>query len=146
FRQDRTVTATRNLLYAQAAEECLEALARRGLDGVLLKGLAYETFLYDRPGCRPTGDIDILVRGEQRRAACETLAALGFEPKAAAPGFDEPDYHEIAWTRGQIDIDLHLALAPLARCSIDYREVWAGVREVRFGRARALVLAPDQAA
>jgi len=145
-RQDRTVTATRNLLLAQVAEECLAALARRRIDGVLLKGLAYEPFLYDRPGCRPTGDIDILVRGEHRRAACETLADAGFEPKAAAPGVDEPDYHEIGWSRGPIAVDLHLGLAPRARCSIDYGAVWGSLREVPFGAVRAFLLAPDQAA
>src|SRR5262249_19755753 len=110
------------------------------------KGLAYERFLYERPGCRPSSDVDLLVRGEHRRAACQTLAALGFEPYAASPGFDEPDYHEIAWTRGPVSIDLHLALAPLARCSIDYAARWAGMREVRLGGARALQLAPAHAA
>jgi hypothetical protein len=145
-RRDRTVTAARNILLAQAAEECLQALARRGIEAALLKGLAYEPFLYGRSGCRPTGDIDLLVRDGARRAACETLAEIGFEPKAAAPGFDEPDYHEIAWTRGPVSVDLHLGLAPPHRCAIDYRAVWSGVREVPYGGARAFLLAGPHAA
>jgi hypothetical protein len=145
-RRDRTVTAARNILLAQAAEECLQALARRGIEGAILKGLAYEPFLYGRTGCRPTGDIDLLVRDGARRAACETLAEIGFEPKAAAPGFDEPDYHEIAWTRGPVSVDLHLGLAPPHRCAIDYRAVWSGVREVPYGGARAFLLAEPHAA
>src|SRR5580692_4322683 len=72
----------------------------------------------------PTSDIDLLVPGEQRREAFAALDRLGFEPRAAAPGFDDADYHEVAWTRAGAEIDLHMALAPLARCRIDYAAIW----------------------
>jgi hypothetical protein len=74
------------------------------------------------------------------------LDQLGFEPRAAAPGFDDADYHEVAWTRKNVEVDLHLALAPLVRCHIDYPTVWGSVRDVAVGGARAGVLHPQHAA
>src|SRR5258706_10016942 len=75
-------------------------------------------------GARPTGDLDVLIPDQPRRAAFEALRAAGWSPVAAAPGFDEADYHEVEWKRGGVFLDLHFALAPLPRCGIDYRAVW----------------------
>jgi hypothetical protein len=146
-RRDHVVTTAQHLALTATAEECVTALAAAGCDAALIKGLAYErTMLHGAPGARPTSDIDLLVRGADRRAAFLALNALGFEPRAAAPGFDDPDYHEVAWTRGNIEVDLHLALAPLARCTIDYEEVWRRAEPIALGATRAFLLAPPHAA
>lgn len=143
-RHDYVLTVARNLAFAAVAEECVSALGAAGVQAALLKGLAYAP-LYP-PGARPTGDIDLLVRLRDRRAAFEVLDKLGFEPRAAAPGFDDPEYHEVAWRRADVEVDLHLALAPLARCAIDYDEIWGEMRPLDLGAARAWVLAPAHAA
>lgn len=139
-RRDRLITAARNLMLALAAEECLQAFAAAGVPVIVLKGIAYERSLYSREGARPTADVDLLVPAETRRAAFAVLDRLGFEPRAAAPGFDDDDYHEVAWNRGNIEVDLHLALAPHARCRIDYGEVWARAAELTVGAAAARML------
>jgi hypothetical protein len=146
FRRDRIVTAARNMMLGQAAEECLGALAAAGIPTIVLKGLDYETRLYGTPGARPTSDVDLLVPGEKRRAAFGVLDRLGFEPRAAAPGFDDPDYHEVAWTRAGVEVDLHMALAPLARCRIDYAAIWREAEPFRLGATDTLVLARPHAA
>jgi hypothetical protein len=146
FRRDRLLTAARNLVLGQVAEECLLALARVGVRTIVLKGLDYETRLYDLAGCRPTSDIDLLVPAADRRAAFDVLDRLGFEPRAAAPGFDDPDYHEVAWNRRGVEVDLHMGLAPLARCRIDYAAVWAEAEGAVLGQTCALVLSPRHAA
>jgi hypothetical protein len=143
-RHDHVLTTARGLAFGAVVEECLTALAAKGVEAALLKGLAYAA-LYP-PGARPTGDIDLLVRQGDRRAAFEALDALGFEPRAAAPGFDDPDYHEVAWRRADAEVDLHMALAPLARCAIDYEEIWREMRPLELGAARASILAPTHAA
>jgi putative nucleotidyltransferase-like protein len=143
-RRDHVLTAARNLALGAVAEECIAALAAAGIEAALLKGLAYERTLYPQTGARPTSDIDLLVRDRDRRAAFDVLDRLGFEPRGASPGFDEPDYHEVAWNRGGVEVDLHLALAPYARCAIDYDAVWRDVRPLDLGAARAL--APPHAA
>lgn len=145
-RRDHLLTVARHLALSSAAEECVSAMTDAGVDAALLKGLAYERTLYPQPGARPTSDIDLLVRERDRRRAFEVLDRLGFEPRAAAPGFDDPDYHEVAWRRGPVEIDLHMALAPLARCAIDYEDVWRDMRPLALGAARAFALAPTHAA
>jgi hypothetical protein len=145
-RRDHVLTTTRNLALESVAEECITALAAAGVDAAPLKGLAYERTLYPVPGTRPTSDIDLLVRERDRRAAFGVLDRLGFEPKAAAPGFDDADYHEVAWRRDGVEIDLHLALAPYARCGIDYDALWGAMRPMPIGAARAFVMAPEHAA
>jgi hypothetical protein len=142
FRRDRLVTAARNMILGQVAEECLRALADAGVRTIVLKGLDYETRLYGVAGARPTSDVDLLVPAEKRREAFAVLDRLGFEPRAAAPGFDDPDYHEVAWTRRGVEVDLHMALAPLARCRIDYAAVWAEAVGFRVGETAAWALAP----
>jgi hypothetical protein len=146
FRHDRVMATARNLMFAQVAQECVAALAAAGVPAALLKGLAYSATIYSEPEVRPTGDVDLLVPGGARRTAFAVLDRLGFEPRAAAPGFDDADYHEVMWTRNGVEVDLHLALAPLVRCRIDYRDLWGSMREVNVGAARAATLHPRHAA
>jgi hypothetical protein len=140
FRRDRLITAARNMLLGGVAEEVIRALAADGVRTIVLKGLDYEARLYRLTGARPTSDVDLLVPDERRRDAFTVLDRLGFEPRAAAPGFDEPDYHEVAWTRKGVEVDLHLALAPLARCRIDYAAVWGEAEDFDLGQTKALDL------
>ncbi|HEY7375556.1 MAG TPA: nucleotidyltransferase family protein [Polyangia bacterium] len=145
-RRDRMITAARNLMLAQTAKDCAAALTAAAVPVVLLKGMSYNLTIYEEAGVRPTGDVDLLVPDAARRTAFETLDRLGFEPRAAAPGFDEADYHEVAWRRNRVEVDLHLALAPLARCQIDYRAVWGSIRDANIEGARAATLHPTHAA
>jgi hypothetical protein len=148
FRRDRVVTAARNMILGAAGEACLRAFSAAGITAVVLKGLAYESWLYpdEGAGCRPTSDVDLLVPNERRRHAFSVLDGLGFEPRAAAAGFDDPDYHEVDWTRAGTEVDLHLALAPFARCAVDYRDVWSDLQPTKVGTTPALRLAPRHAA
>jgi Uncharacterised nucleotidyltransferase len=146
FRRDRLITAARNLALGHVAGGCIRALAVDGIPAIVLKGLAYEQSIYRTGETRPTSDIDLLVPNESRRAAFQVLERLGFEPRACAPGFDDPDYHEVAWTRSDAEVDLHLALVPFVRCRIDYKELWAGAQPLNLGQAQALALSPVHAA
>jgi Uncharacterised nucleotidyltransferase len=146
FRRDRLISAARHLMLGQVAEECINALTAARVPTILLKGLEYQVRLYSDAGTRPTADVDVLVPNECRRTAFGVLDRLGFEPRAAAPGFDDPDYHEVAWTRGSVEVDLHMALAPLARCRIDYRAIWDRATTLRLGKTDTQALAPAHAA
>jgi hypothetical protein len=134
------------MILGQVAEECAQAFGAAGIRTIMLKGVDYENRLYRAAGARPTSDVDLLIPNGDRRAAFGVLDRLGFEPRAAAPGFDDADYHEVAWTRQGLEVDLHMALAPFARCRIDYRAVWAEARPLRIGQTDAWALAPAHAA
>lgn len=146
FRRDRIITAARSMMLGQAAEECVSAFAQAGIRTIVLKGLAYEATLYRTAGARPTADVDLLIPDADRRRAFAVLDRLGFEPRAAAPGFDDPDYHEVAWSRPGVEVDLHMALAPLARCEIDYAAVWRAAEPLRIGQTDTLTLSRPHAA
>jgi hypothetical protein len=132
FRRDRLSTLGRSTLLRHALSEILAALDARGVEVAVLKGIAYEDLIYPDPGTRPSSDIDLLVRGSERRAALGTLARLGYRPSAGAPGFDQPDYHEVSFRRDAVNVDLHFALAPLVRGAIDYRALWNDMRTWSF--------------
>jgi putative nucleotidyltransferase-like protein len=146
FRRDRVVTTARAMILGQVAEECVWALAADDIPTIVLKGLDYGTRLYDAAGVRPTADVDLLVPNESRRRAFAVLDRLGFEPQAAAPGFDDADYHEVAWTRRGAEVDLHLGLAPFARCRIDYAQVWKEAEPLQLGQTKTWALARPHAA
>src|SRR5438105_3921920 len=61
FRRDRLVTVARNLIFSQAAADCIRALSAEGIPTIVLKGLAYEPSIYPGAGTRPTSDVDLLV-------------------------------------------------------------------------------------
>jgi len=145
-RRDRMVTIARSMLFEGVAGECVGTLAAAGVPTIVLKGLAYKETIYKATGARPTSDIDLLVPNDKRRDAFAALDRMGFEPRAAAPGFDDADYHEVAWTGRSVEIDLHLALAPFARCKIDYATVWKRAEPIKLGDANALALCPEHAA
>lgn len=98
-----------------ALAEAVTALRERGIEPLLVKGPAVAALLYDRPGERPYGDIDLLVARRDAQAARETLTALGYrEPLAAArPG--EQAAHASLFTRPPAAIDLHWQLHFLPR-------------------------------
>jgi hypothetical protein len=141
-RRDRVLTAARNLALGNAAEICLRAFAEAAIPAIVLKGLAYDVSLYASlgGGVRATGDVDLLLPAAKRGPAFETLDRLGFEPRAAAPGFDDPDYHEVMWTRGGVEVDVHFGLAPTARCRPDYDQIWADAVPTVLGMTRTLIL------
>jgi hypothetical protein len=90
--------------------------------------------------------VDLLVPAERRRAAFAVLDELGFEPRAAAAGFDDADYHEVAWQRDRVEVDLHMALAPTVRYRIDYDDVWARATPISIGPTETRMLAFTHAA
>jgi len=145
FRRDRVSSVARNLALSQAAETCIQALHEAGVRVIVLKGMAYSQTIYAETGARATGDVDLLVPPDARRRAFEVMDRLGYEPHSAAAGFDDPDYHEVAWARAGADVDVHSALTVLARCRIDYDEVWREAQPLRLGQTDALALHPVHA-
>lgn len=90
-----------------------DALVDAGVEPVVLKGPAFAHTFYPDPAQRPFGDLDLLVRTRDWRAACATLEDLGFrrtrpEPR---PGFDE-QFGKAATHRDArgVAVDLHRTL------------------------------------
>jgi hypothetical protein len=126
------------LLLRRRAEEAFNAEKRRsrllaladvlaplGTPLILYKGAAYGAHLYDDPGLRPMGDVDLLVPEEAGGAIDERLRRAGFK----APHRYLGHTHEAAYLRPPDDnVDLHTALNQRERNAIDYRALFARSR------------------
>jgi hypothetical protein len=108
----------------------LAALAERGIEVLLLKGVTLATRYYHEVALRPSNDLDVLVQREQARRCLRALRALGYRPLAGAGRlldayvlyYLELDYHH----NNGVRIEPHLALArlPAYRKALAVDEVW----------------------
>jgi Uncharacterised nucleotidyltransferase len=71
-----TMTRTR-MIYEPRLVEIVEQLTRWGIEARVLKGCALAHLDYPDPQMRPTGDIDLLVRGDQIDEVVDRLVAEG---------------------------------------------------------------------
>lgn len=121
----------------------LRALATRGIDVMVLKGTALVASGLSELGLRPIGDVDVLVRPEDRDAAIDALVADGWEMNAY-PAWYVKRVHARdvpAWVmrKGRVEIDLHwsalhLVLDPLAETAL-----WDRARTGSLGGEPVLV-------
>ncbi len=95
---------------ALIAERAVNALALAGIRAATLKGPALSESLYGDPGCRPSGDIDLLVDRERLTQAVTVVRELGY----VAPGDHLEDdglpllHFTLIHERGQLPpIELH---------------------------------------
>jgi len=90
-----------------------DALARSGVETIVLKGPAVAHGCYPDPSWRSFGDLDLLVRTEQWRAAEAVLLECGFRRNLPEPksGFDERFGKAAEFANGEdLEIDLHRTL------------------------------------
>ena len=90
-----------------------DGLEQAGIRPVVLKGPGLAHTLYPDPSWRAFGDLDLLVRTEDWRAACEVLAYSGYRRGLPEPhaGFDERFGKAAVHRNGDgIELDLHRTL------------------------------------
>lgn len=88
----------------QAHLQVMKAFEENGIEYMPLKGIVLQS-LYPKMEMRTMGDADILIRMEQYDAIQNIMTSLGYE-------FDHEYYHELAWKRGDIEIELHKSMIP----------------------------------
>jgi len=91
-----------------------DAFGAAGIDLRVLKGTALARLDYPDPMLRPTGDLDLLVRGEQLGDAIAAIEALGgtrIDPEPQ-PGYDRLLSKAVAVSAfdGRVEVDLHRVL------------------------------------
>ena len=90
-----------------------DTLEDAGIRPVVLKGPALAHALYPDPSWRAFGDLDLLVRTEDWRGACDVLAESGYRRGLPEPhaGFDERFGKAAVHRNGDgIELDLHRTL------------------------------------
>lgn len=107
----------RMVLATRVLAEALGALRRAGVEPLVLKGVPLAHELYEPPGLRPIGDIDLLVRRADRDAALGALRAEGYAlPSASLPlSFYFRHHFHVTLTRSGAEglpIELHWQAQP----------------------------------
>lgn len=117
LKQSFLTSLTRNTYLTDRLTEAVKILARRGIDVVLLKGMALELSLYGNAGLRQMNDVDLLIRPDRCMEAWRELQKHGFIAKP----FKSPLYRLIALhegkhlpelRRGDLTLEIHHTLFP----------------------------------
>lgn len=130
-------------------ERVLSRLEANGVEAILLKGAALALTVYPDPALRPMGDIDLLIRPSDLRAAVDALEAMGYEPEnpPMRRGLEYLFFFETNFRGGYrslLRFELHWNLmggeGSRYRPNIDW--FWEQTRAIRVGKASALILSP----
>ena len=89
------------LVQSAALSQITAALDRENVGYAVLKGVATREEAYPSPPIRTAGDIDLLIAATDLPMANACITQLGFVAQAT------DSTHEITFSRGQVDIDLH---------------------------------------
>lgn len=89
------------LVQSAALSQLAAALERENVGYAVLKGVATREEAYPSPAIRTAGDIDLLIAASDLATAATCITKLGFIEQSS------DSTHEITFSRGQVDIDVH---------------------------------------
>lgn len=89
------------MMQAAALSEITAAFHREIVIYAVLKGAATREEAYASPALRTAGDIDVLIDRSALAIATQCITQLGFVAHAS------DSTHEVTFTRGHVDVDLH---------------------------------------
>jgi hypothetical protein len=78
--------AATELLRRREVTHVVEALAREGIQPILMKGTACAYTIYDTPSARQRSDTDLMIRRDWVDGVTRTLRPLGYEPTPLSSG------------------------------------------------------------
>lgn len=140
-------TAFRNALMFRQTAELLRALAARGIETMLLKGIHLARFVYPEPGLRSMADVDLMVRRDRLAEAEAVALELGYGP------LPRPDLEQFcSWSNhlaklekdGAPVIELHWAVErPTSPFRIDHDALWARSAAAELEGVPVRLLSPE---
>jgi hypothetical protein len=102
-----------NQLRLRDTARAVRALQRRGIEPLLLKGIALVLLYYRDPGLRPMDDVDVLVPADRAEAATAALVEQGWRPRARVTAQHVESHHAMTFTNPDGHcLDLHWHLLP----------------------------------
>lgn len=127
-------------------DEVLAQFARAQIPVVLLKGAALSLALYADPALRPMGDLDLLIRAQDKTRAGALLRANGFTPLLdLTDGFREQFGSEQCYTRhgtraATVDLHWNVINRPTYARALDAEWFWAHTRDIAHKDRRVTIL------
>jgi Uncharacterised nucleotidyltransferase len=143
-RVDAFRRVARSMLQDAVTAEVADALDRRGIRSIVLKGPSIARLLYRGDGERSYVDSDFLLAPECLTPAGRELRELGFTlylpPYGEAQGLE----HAEVWSRENVLVDLHWTLPGVEVAPADLWRVLAGSTETMLvATAEVAVLRPE---
>jgi hypothetical protein len=138
-------------LQITASAQALQAFADAGVPAILLKGISLVERVYQAPGERTMGDIDLLIRRQDLPVAESVLRSQGYtfsdEDQGFMPEFARDFMAEIPYCKGTVCIDLHWHLVTMRwyrqTTVLDIDGIWDRAVPARIDAAPALRLCPE---
>lgn len=127
-------------------DELLTQFARAEIPVVLLKGVALGIALYPDPALRQLGDLDVLIREQDKTRAAALLVTNGFTPLLdLTDGFREQFGSEQCYTRrgkraATLDLHWNVINRPAYARAVDVEWFWARTLTVPYGKNRVTIL------
>jgi hypothetical protein len=132
----------RNLRLRHELSRLLAAFSRSGVAVLPLKGPVLADYLYPAPLLRTSGDLDVLVRGDDHARAVRLVEALGYRPRPVEE--QGADYHTI-FTNDVADVELHHDIGERHVSRMDVEEIWASATAAQWrGHPIVAMAPPDQ--
>jgi hypothetical protein len=131
-----------NIRRLTAAFPVLDGFAAEGIPVMLLKGAPLAFCVFETPGLRPLGDIDLLVKPADATAASDILRELGWKPSRPERPHDLMCLHGLDHRNRDGAIDLHWYL--LHECCWPDADlaVWRRARSATMAGHHVLVPSP----
>lgn len=150
FRAVYLETAAHNLLRLRELSALLTVLSGRGLQVIVLKGMALVERIYGNPALRPMLDVDLLVRRENVGPALDALASVGYRSSKPemTPGVTLAYENELSLSKPERPdwrLELHWGLfdSPFHQRRIAEESLWDTAELAIFEGAPAHVLSPE---
>ena len=125
-------------------QEIVEKFLEKGIEAIVLKGVALAAAVYESPGLRMTDDLDLLVSPADLAAGAGVFGALGF--KQAASSRLPPDLHHLPafHKEDRLQVELHWDIVPSsAPGTIAPEKLWERSRPIKIGTADTRMLGPE---
>lgn len=149
FRAMYVDTAGRNARALHETRRMAQALAGRGIEVILLKGIALARFTYDEPGLRNMADVDVMVRRDRLADAEAVYVANGYGP------LPRPDIEEFCRRSNHLAklvkpgmpvVEVHWGIErPTSPFAIDLDGLWARAISRELDGVPVRALAPEDA-
>lgn len=119
-------TLYRNVILAAEVEKVLSRFSQLKIEAIPLKGVVLAEDLYDHPGLRSVGDMDILVRPQDIPQARACLTEMGYEVAALEKLISHPFHGAPFFKRGRLPmvLELHWGLDDRRLTAFSDQEIW----------------------
>lgn len=141
----------RNILIFSELENVLLAFKKAEIPVIVLKGAALAATIYPDISCREMGDVDLLVRPEERELARDILELEGYyfipESEKGLSPFDSAFTGEMAFRKGDGALfELHWELTPVEWLrqviALDNEALWDDALPIKINSMQVLQLSP----